>query len=84
MLCVVDGWIGLGDVRYEPSILPNVICRTAFAFRPPRLVTTGVWASRVYVEKVEERGLLLPLLLGLGELSIRRGEPRYCWRARRL
>jgi hypothetical protein len=65
-------WFGMVNVNV-PSMLPSVICRTALAFRPPRLVTTGVWASRWYWEKVQSLGVEEEELRGLELLSRRRG-----------
>jgi hypothetical protein len=58
-------------------MLPNVICLTALAFRPPRRVTTGVWASAWYCEKDQSLGLVEEI--GLELLSRRSGLRRCCW-----
>jgi hypothetical protein len=57
-------------------MLPNVICLTAFAFRPPRLFTTGVCASCWYCENDQSLGLVEEES-GLEPLSRRSGLRRW-------
>jgi len=85
VLCLLLLLLWVGWYNYSPSILPSVICRTAFAFSPPRLFTTGACASRWYWLKDQSLGLGDEEpeedddASGLGELSIRRGLPRVWW-----
>jgi hypothetical protein len=60
-----------------PSMLPSVICLTAFAFRPPRLLTTGACALFWYCENDQSLGLVEDEVIGLDPLSRRRG--LRCW-----
>lgn len=65
-----------------PRMLPVVICLTALAFRPPRLVTTGVCALFWYCEKVQSLLAEEEDEMGLELLSRRSGLRR--WWERRL
>jgi hypothetical protein len=69
-------------VMYAPRMLPVVICLTAFAFKPPRLVTTGVCALFWYCEKVQSLLAEEDEEIGFEPLSRRSGLRR--WWERRL
>jgi hypothetical protein len=50
-------------------MLPSVICLTAFAFRPPRLLTTGACALFWYCENDQSLGLVEDEVIGLDPLK---------------
>lgn len=66
-------WWNVGGL---PSMLPSVICLTAFALMPPRLVTMGACASFRYCVNDQSLGLD-ELVIGFEELSRRRGLRRW-------